>query len=318
MLETSARLLRLLSLLQTHREWSGAELAERLGVSTRTVRRDVDRLRALGYPVVATQGIAGYQLAAGAAMPPLLLDDDEAIAVAVGLRSGAGGTVTGIAETSLRALAKLEQVLPSRLRHRVSALSRSTVRVDAPSPAVDADHLLAIAEATRRHERLRFDYVSHNGTESARDVEPLTLVSWGRHWYLVAWDTARDDWRTFRVDRLVPHRVTGPAFPPRDPPEGGVTAYVAQQLSLGAWPWQTSVTLHESADTMTARVWPGLGVLEAVDAHTCLFHMGADSPHSLAWMILALGTDFDVDGPPELVDSLRNMRDRSSRALRRH
>ncbi|RCV50191.1 helix-turn-helix transcriptional regulator, partial [Marinitenerispora sediminis] len=192
MLETSARLLRLLSLLQTHRDWTGAELADRLGITTRTVRRDVEKLRTLGYPVHAAPGVAGgYRLGAGAALPPLLLDDDEAVAVAVGLRTAAGGTVAGIEESSVRALAKLEQVLPSRLRHRVTTLHAVTVAVPDSGAAVAPDVLTAIAAACRAHERLRFDYRDHAGQPSVRDVEPHRLVHTGRRWYLVAWDTDR-------------------------------------------------------------------------------------------------------------------------------
>src|SRR6266545_2546717 len=212
MLETSARLLRLLSLLQARRDWSGPDLADRLGVSARTVRRDVERLRSLGYPVHATSGTAGgYRLGAGAALPPLLLDDDEAVAVAVGLRTAAGGSVAGIEETSVRALVKLEQVLPSRLRHRVNALWTSTVPVPVPGDGatVDAEVLTAIAGACRDHQRLRFDYRDHGGSASVRTVEPHRLVCWGRRWYLLAWDTDRNDWRTFRVDRLQPRTPTG-------------------------------------------------------------------------------------------------------------
>src|SRR5687768_4750127 len=204
---TSARLLRLLSLLQAPRDWTGAELAERLEVSPRTIRNDVERLRGLGYPVHATRGsIGGYRLAAGATLPPLLLDDEEAVAVAVGLRTAAGGTVAGIEETSVRALAKLEQVLPSRLRHRVNALQSFTVPVppDRPGPTVDPAVLTVLAAACRDAERLRFDYRGHDGSATVRSVEPHRLVSWGRRWYLVAWDVDRQDWRTFRVDRIAP------------------------------------------------------------------------------------------------------------------
>ncbi|MGH8829124.1 MAG: helix-turn-helix transcriptional regulator, partial [Jiangellaceae bacterium] len=203
MIDTSARLLRLLSLLQARREWSGAELAERLDVSPRTVRRDVDRLRQLGYPVDATRGTdGGYRLGAGAEMPPLLLDDDEAVAVAVSLRTGASdGTVAGLEETSMRALVKLEQVLPARLRRRVNAVSSFTVPVPSAvaAPKVEAGLLSVIATACRDHERLRFDYRDHDAAESLRVVEPHRLVSWGRRWYLLAWDVDRDDWRTFRL-----------------------------------------------------------------------------------------------------------------------
>jgi predicted DNA-binding transcriptional regulator YafY len=315
MLETSARLLRLLSLLQTNRDWPGTELAERLGVSTRTVRRDIDRLRELGYPVDATRGTAGYRLGAGAALPPLLLDDEEAVAVAVGLRTAAGGTVTGIEETSLRALTKLEQVLPSRLRHRVSALQQATVRIGRTPPQVDPDVLIAISDACHRHERLRFDYTSHGGSTSRRDVEPHSLVNWGRHWYLVAWDNDRDDWRSFRVDRLRPRTPTGPRFAPRTPPDGDVVTYLHRQLSTQSWPWQTTVVLHEPAETIAAKIWPGMGVVEAIDAASCLLHIGGESPGTLAWMITALEVEFSVTGPRELVDHLRALGERCARAV---
>jgi predicted DNA-binding transcriptional regulator YafY len=300
-LETSARLLRLLSLLQTRRDWTGPELAERLGVTARTVRRDVDRLRGLGYPVDAVQGTAGYRLGAGTTLPPLLLDDEEAVAVAVSLASAAGGTVEGIQEVSLRALAKLEQVLPTRLRHRVRAVSAAMVRVDAPAPPVDAGTLLHIAETTRRHERLRFDYTAGDGTTSVREVEPQALVSWGRRWYLVAWDVARDDWRSFRVDRLQPKKVTGPAFPPREPPEGDVTTYLERQLASRTWPWQSIITVHAPADVVAARLWLGMGAVEAVDERSCRLHVGGETPENLAWLVASLTLPFTVTEPPELV-----------------
>src|SRR5215218_2209561 len=229
MLETSARLLRLLSLLQARRDWTGPELAARLGVSPRTLRRDMDKLRGLGYPVDATPGTAGgYRLGAGAMLPPLLLDDEEAVAVAIGLRTAAGGTITGIEETSVRALAKLEQVLPSRLRHRVTALHAVTVPLSPGGAQVDPDTLTALAAACRDHQRLRFDYRSHDGTATVRITEPHRLVHTGRRWYLVAWDVERDDWRTFRVDRVTPRIPTGPRFAPRALPDldvGGYTSY---------------------------------------------------------------------------------------------
>jgi len=237
MSETSARLLKLLSLLQTPREWTGTELAERLGVTTRTIRRDVERLRELGYPVHATRGTAGYRLGAGASLPPLLLDDEEAVAVVVGLRTAAGGSVAGLEEPSLRALTKLEQVLPSRLRYRVTTLHTATVRAgDEPGPRVAAETLMAVAEACRRRERLRFDYTDAHGAETVRTVEPQTLVSFGRRWYLVAFDLDRSEWRTFRVDRLRPRTPTGPRFEPRPLPYDDVATYVARQLSQAAWP----------------------------------------------------------------------------------
>src|SRR5262245_6206297 len=220
-MDTSERLLKLLSLLQARPGWTGQELAERLAVTARTVRNDVERLRRLGYPVHASPGVGGgYRLGAGAALPPLLLDDEEAVAVALGLRTAAGGAVAGIEETSLRALVKLEQVLPSRLRHRVNALHSTMATVPGVGPTVEAGVLTAIAAATRDRERLRFDYRDHDGSGSVRDVEPHRVVSWGRRWYLVAWDAGKQDWRTFRVDRMRPRRPTGPRFIPREVPGG--------------------------------------------------------------------------------------------------
>ena len=316
MLETSARLLRLLSLLQTRDDWSGAELAQRLGVTTRTLRRDVERLRELDYPVHATQGTAGYRLGAGASLPPLLLDDDEAVAVAVGLRTAPDSSVARIEEAALRALIKLEQVLPSRLRYRVNTMHTATVRVGGSGPAVSPDTLMAIADACRRHERLRFDYSSPRGGDTVRTVEPHRLVSFIRHWYLVAWDTDRNDWRTFRVDRLRPRTPTGPRFAPRQPPDGDVATYLAHQLSWRTWPFQATVTLHESADAVSARVWPGMGVLEAVDDHRCLLHLGADTPEVLVWMITSVDVDFTVtSGPPALADALRTLATRCLHAI---
>jgi predicted DNA-binding transcriptional regulator YafY len=218
---TSGRLFSLLSLLQTPREWPGPELASRLHVTTRTVRNDVERLRALGYPVEATRGpIGGYRLVAGTAMPPLLLEDEEAVAVAVSLRTASGGAVSGMEESALRALTKLQQVLPKRLGQRVDALQSHTARVAPYSrgPAVDGDLLTLIANAARDRELIRFDYSDRSGAGSERKVEPYRLVNWGRRWYLVAFDPQRDDWRTFRVDRLKETRSTGHRFRLRDLP----------------------------------------------------------------------------------------------------
>jgi predicted DNA-binding transcriptional regulator YafY len=205
MLDTSVRLLRLLSLLQARRDWSGADLAGRLGVTTRTVRNDIERLRILGYEVRSSTGITGgYRLAPGSAMPPLLLDDEEVVAVGLGLRAAAAGTVTGIEEMSLRALTKLEQTLPARLRHRLDALRHATVSAAAGGPTVDSETLTVIAGACRDQELLRFDYQGRDGDASVRRVEPHRLVYTGRRWYLLAWDTDRADWRTFRADRIRP------------------------------------------------------------------------------------------------------------------
>ena len=317
MLETSARLLRLLSLLQARADWSGPELADRLGVTTRTVRNDVERLRALGYPVHATPGVGGgYRLGAGAALPPLLLDDDEAVAVAVGLRTAAGGTVTGIQETSVRALAKLQQVLPSRLRHRVAALEASTVEIPASGPTVDAEVLTAIAGACRDHQRLRFDYRDHDGSVSVRSVEPHRLVHDRGRWYLVAWDTDRQDWRTFRADRVRPHTPTGPRFAPRDPPGGDVATWLLRGVGSAMWRYRARVTVHAPA-TVVAGLLPPAVLVEAVDDHTCIANVGSDTPQVLAVYLGMMDLDFQVDGPAELVEQLRALADRYRRATAR-
>jgi predicted DNA-binding transcriptional regulator YafY len=213
---TSSRLLTLLSLLQARRDWPGRELADRLAVSGRTIRRDVERLRRLGYPVESLPGPAGgYRLRAGAAMPPLLLDDDEAIAIAVGLGTAARASVSGIEDAAVRALVKLEQVLPAHLRRRVRALQAATTTIPGDGPTVDARHLTLIAAACRDAERVRFAYRGRDGAASRREVEPHALVNHGRRWYLVAWDRGREDWRTFRVDRLGTPASTGVRFRPR-------------------------------------------------------------------------------------------------------
>ncbi|MFD5102409.1 helix-turn-helix transcriptional regulator [Streptomyces albidochromogenes] len=317
MLETSARLLKLLSLLQTPREWPGPELAERLGVSGRTVRNDIERLRRSGYPVDATRGATGgYRLAAGAAMPPLLLEDDEAVVLTMAVRTVAQGAMAGMEEVSLRALAKLEQVLPSRLRRRTRALHQYTrpVPPDRPSPAVDTEVLMTLAAACRDHERLRLDYRDHTGAATRRLVEPQRVVNWGRRWYLVAWDVDRDAWRTFRVDRLTPRTPAGPRFTPRDDPDGDAAAYVAGQASAAAWRYRARVTVRAPAAAVLERINPAVGVVEAVDAGTCVLETGADTLDTLAVHLGLLGHDFEVSGPPELVARLRELAGRYARS----
>src|ERR1700694_6040772 len=257
MLSTSERLLRVLTLLESRRDWSGADLAERLEVSTRTIRNDMVRLRALGYPVGAAPGVAGgSRLGAGSALPPLLLDDDEAVAVAVALRSSTGG-VAGIEGRAVRAAGKLEQVLPARLRRRVNALSAYTVPVAFPGPTVEPQLLSTIAAACRDAEVLRMDYRKHDGTESTRSVEPYRLVHLGRRWYLVAWDRDRRAWRTFRVDRLQVRSPNGPRFTPREPPAKDIGAYVMHNVRSMPMPYEVKVLVHAAADVITERVARG-------------------------------------------------------------
>lgn len=317
MLETSQRLLSLLSLLQNPRDWSGAELANRLEVSARTVRNDVERLRTLGYPVHATRGAhGGYRLGAGPNLPPLLLDDEEAVAVTVGLRGATAGAISGIEEISLRALVKLERVLPARLRRRVNAIQSATVTVPPArrGPTVDAGVLTTLASACQDHERIRFRYRSHDGAVTRRTVEPYRLVNWGQRWYLVAWDAARWDWRTFRVDRLEPLPPTGSRFLPRPPPEADLAAYVARRVSETGWRFRARITVHAAAAVVRARIPPDVGTLEEVDAQTSVLVVGSDDVDTMAVYISLLGIDFSVREPPELVAKLEELANRYLRA----
>lgn len=314
--QTAARLLRLLGLLQSRRDWTGPELAERLEVTTRTIRNDVERLRGLGYPVHSTPGaIGGYRLGAGASLPPLLLEDDEAVAVAVGLLTAAGGDVSGIEETSVRALAKLEQVLPSRLRIRVSALQRATLSIGAAGAPVAADLLTAIAAAIRASECVRFEYEAFDGSRRQRIAEPHRLVHTRGRWLLVAWDTDRRDWRTFRVDRMRLRTGAGPRFTPRELPGGDPAAFVESGIGLATWRFRARVTVHAPAADVAARVPPGV-VVSPIDEGTCVAHVGSDSARMLAVWIGLLDADFSVEDCPELVEELRLLAERYLRATR--
>jgi predicted DNA-binding transcriptional regulator YafY len=316
-LRTSARLLRLLSLLQARRDWPGPELAGRLEVTTRTVRNDVERLRSLGYPIQASPGVAGgYRLGAGTSLPPLLLDDDEAVAVAIGLRTAASGSVAGLEETSVRALAKLEQVLPPRLRHRVNTLQTYTVPIPDDVPAVAPETLTTIAGACRDRERLRFDYLTHDRARSIRTVEPHRLAYLGRRWYLEAWDTTRGDWRTFRVDRIELHPPTGRRFVPREPPEGDLASRVARGVGQATWRYRARVTVLAPAGEVAARLPPAISV-EPIDERTCAVDVGSDTPHMLAVYLGMMDADFEVGEPPELVHHLRRLVERYDRATRK-
>ncbi|WP_327070316.1 YafY family transcriptional regulator [Kitasatospora sp. NBC_01250] len=315
MTDTPARLLKLLSLLQTPREWPGSELAERLGVSARTVRRDVERLRELGYPVQASLGaVGGYRLAAGKAMPPLLLDDEEAVAIAVGLRTAAGSAISGIEEASVRALAKLVQVLPTRLRHRVTALNAATVPLPGGGPAIDPELLAALAGAVAGPQRLRFAYRAADGAESRRQVEPHRLVATGHRWYLVAFDNDRDDWRIFRVDRITAAQPTGVRCPPRELPAPDAAAYVAGKLRERARTYRAVVVLPLSAAEVARRLGGAPVELEELDERRCRLRSGADTLEWLAFRLLTLGCDFEVEEPAELVSHLRELGGRITRA----
>ncbi|MFE1591533.1 helix-turn-helix transcriptional regulator [Nocardia sp. NPDC058705] len=313
MLETSARLLELLSLLQLKRDWTSSELAGRLGVSTRTVRADIGKLRSLGYPVDARPGVAGgYRLAAGTAMPPLLLDDDEAVAVAVGL--GAVATQgLGVEETSLTALAKLEQVLPSRLRRRVEAVREATSVVPLTEPPLDLSVLGAVAAAIRGHERLRFGYTKPGGTEGPRHTEPQRLVSWGPFWYLLAWDLNRADWRVFRIDRMGAPAPTGARFPPRVIPADNVVEYVVARVSKGAWKYRARVLVRAPAAEVAAKI--GIPIdIAVVDESTCRIELGSDDPDRLALRLTQLDVDIEVIDGDELAVAFDRLATRLRRA----
>jgi predicted DNA-binding transcriptional regulator YafY len=318
-LDTSARLLRLLTSLQNRRDWTGPQLAERLGVTTRTVRKDIDRLRQLGYQVHGTLGTAGgYRLGHSAIIPPLLLDEDEAVAVALGLRSAAGGSVAGVKEASVRALAKMQQFLPAHLRRRVAALEAFTVPVPSTGPTVDADLLTALAGACRDQQQIRINYRHPDGTQTRRDIEPHRLVNIGRRWYLVAWDASRDAWRTFRADRIhLPTNHAGRRFTPRPFPDDDPAAYVLNTVKFATWPYRVSVTAHANADTVHARL-PQYVIIKPIDENTCRVELSADTPQTLAVWLGTLGVDFDVQNPeahPDLIAHLRHTADRYHRAL---
>jgi predicted DNA-binding transcriptional regulator YafY len=313
MLETSARLLELLSLLQLKRDWTSSELAGRLEVSTRTVRADIGKLRTLGYPVDARPGVAGgYRLVAGTAMPPLLLDDDEAVAVAVGLGSVATRGL-GVEETSLTALAKLEQVLPSRLRRRVETVREATSAVSGAEPPLDLSVLGTVAAAIRGHERLRFGYTKPGGSEAPRHTEPQRLVSWGPLWYLLAWDLDRDDWRVFRVDRMAPHAPTGARFRPRVIPEDKVVEYVVGRVSKGASMYRARVLVHAPAAQVAARFAVPVDI-EVVDEFTCRVELGADDPDRIALWMAQLEVDIEVIEGDEVAAAFERLATRFRRA----
>ncbi|GIH18950.1 helix-turn-helix transcriptional regulator [Rugosimonospora africana] len=317
MANTSTRTLRLLSLLQTHRYWPGAELAQRLEVSVRTLRRDIDRLRELGYPVEAQRGVdGGYQLTAGAALPPLVVDDEEAVALAVGLQAAARSAVEGLAESSVRVLAKVVQVMPARLRRQVEALGAMTTPAgwDGPArPGVDPGVLTVVALACRDSEYLRFSYTAAGGQHTDRHVEPHRLVSLGRRWYLAAYDLTRHQWRSFRVDRLTAPYGTGSRFRPRDLPAADAAEFVRTSLGDLPHPYRVEVLVDAPAAAVRERIgrW---STVEQLDAEHCRVRMTADS---LDWPTMALGTlgaDFHVVDPPELLEQIHEWGARFKRA----
>ncbi|MFJ4175543.1 helix-turn-helix transcriptional regulator [Microbacterium sp. NPDC089696] len=315
MADPTARLLALLALLQTAPGRSGSELSARLGVSARTVRHDIDRLRGLGYPVDAARGSAGgYRLGVGGKLPPLLLDDEEAVAVAVGLRAAAG--VAGIADSGARALAKLEQVLPSHLRPTVDALRSSVDRApenndtDAPDPEVDAAALQAIATAIRNEEWLRFEY---DGVPVL--AEPYRLLTWHRRWYLVGREPHTGEWSTYRVDWMAVRMPTRRRFAPHPLPGGDYTAFAMRTIAVSGWVVHARLRIDAPAEAVLDRIHAAVGVVEPVDDSHCILVTGADSLDTVAAYIGMLMMDFTVESPPELIPRLQVLSERYARAV---
>jgi predicted DNA-binding transcriptional regulator YafY len=316
MSETTSRVLQLLGLFQSRRVWTGEELADRLGVTTRSVRRDVERLRDLGYPVHASKGHGGgYQLGAGAALPPLLLDPDEAVAMAVCLRLAAGGSVAGVGESALRALSKLDQVMPARLRSQVSAVHDSTVtltsgRSDSP---VEPDVLMSLARACRDHEHVAAGYVDLHGNTTQRRLEPYQLVTTGRRWYLLCFDRDRKDWRTLRLDRMADVRALGSTFTPRQAPDAA--AYVRRSISASPYRFTARVRYH-APQAAIAKAFSQTSVdIEPDGSDKCIVTTGADDPERMVLYLGMPGYEFEVLSPPEVVDAVRTVADRLSRAV---
>lgn len=301
MLETSARLLQLLSLLQMRREWTGAALAERLSITERTVRRDIGKLRTLGYPISASPGVAGgYQLGAGAKLPPLLLDDGEALAVALGLTAVTAGPVSGIGESALRALEKLEQVLPPRLRPRFAALKSSVTTLAVPITPVDPDCLTAISGAIAGRRQIGLSYTAYDGGTSRRLVEPYRLVDTGRRWYLVAWDTTREDWRTFRVDRISSPPTERQRYTPRKLPTEDLAEFVQRSITRSPYNHDVVVRLHAPLARIAESIGPTAAQIAADGPQHTILRTGSDSPDASLMHLAALDVDFEILQPQAL------------------
>ncbi|KUH95717.1 YafY family protein [Mycobacterium sp. IS-3022] len=317
MAETTSRVLQLLGLLQSRRVWTGEDLAERLGVTTRSVRRDVERLRDLGYPVHASKGHGGgYQLGAGAALPPLLLDPDEAVAVAVCLRLAAGGTVAGVGESALRALSKLDQVMPARLRSQVAAVHDSTVTLTSPTSdaPVEPDVLMTLARACRDREHVRAGYVDIRGNATQRRLEPYQLVTTGRRWYLLTYDRDKQDWRSLRLDRMADVRAQGSTFTPREAPDAAT--YVRRSISSSPYRYVARVRFHAPERILAQHFSAASATVEADGPDACIVTAGADDPERMVLYFATVGCDFEVLEPPEVVGAVRAVSERLQRSLR--
>jgi predicted DNA-binding transcriptional regulator YafY len=301
--QTTQRVLSLLSLLQSRPVWTGPELAERLDVTTRSIRRDVQRLRDLGYPVLAAQGVGGgYQLGAGRALPPLLLDDEEAVAIAVSLRLGTAATLRpgsgDMNEVALRTLAKLDQVLPARLRNQVRAVHASTASLERATDEIGLDQLLVLARACWATERVRFGYLASDGASTRRRVEPYRVVSAARHWYLMGYDLDREDWRTFRLDRMAELASTGSRFRPRPAPDP--VEYVRAAIAVGPYRFTARAVVHAPYAELVAQVPPAAATIERLDGSRCLLVAGGEDLELMAWHLARLPYQIEVLEPAEL------------------
>lgn len=313
MAATTARLLRLLALLQARSVWSSQELADELGITTRSVRRDVDRLRDLGYPVRASRGVGGgYQLGAGRALPPLLLDEREAVAVALALRLAANGTVAGIGEAAVRTMVKLDQVLPSTARAQVAAVHQATTTLGRPRETVDPDALMTISRAIRDHVQVRCDYQAKGGEQTQRRIEPYDLVVTGNRWYLVAFDLDRDDWRSFRLDRMSHVAASTFGFRPREQPD---PATYIRQATTQRWAQRAWLLVHEPADGVRDRVGNWGEVIDRADG-TCEIHVSADDFDAMAAWLMHGNLVFEVIGPPELKEAFARLARRAAQLAR--
>lgn len=314
MSETTARVLQLLGLLQSRRVWTSEELAERLSVTTRSVRRDVERLRDLGYPVHASTGHGGgYQLGAGAALPPLLLDPEEAVAMAVCLRLAAGGSVAGVGESALRALSKLDQVMPARLRSQVAAVQDSTVTLTSTAEdPVDPNVLMMLARACRDHEHVNAGYTDIRGNVTDRRLEPYQLVTTGRRWYLLAFDRDKQDWRSLRLDRMADVRALGSTFTPRPAPDAA--QYVQRAISSSPYRYVARVRYHAPRDVVAQTFSAASVQIEPDGPDACILTTGADDPDRMVLYLAMPGCEFEVLEPPEVADAVRTAAERLRRA----
>lgn len=316
MSEAPQRMIRLLSLLQSRRDWTGDELADRLEVTPRTVRRDVERIRDLGYQVSASPGVAGgYRLASGRALPPLMLDEPEARAIALSLRLLVGGGVRGADDAALSALVKLEQVLPHHLRTHVTDVQTSVESYAAPTPIVESEVLGTAAAACRNSDEVSFEYSKRNSPPTTRTVHPHKVVHVGGRWYLISWDMQRKDWRTFRLDRITDFRSTGRSFEPRQLPADDAADYIRRQILSPLAPHHAQILFHQPYNIVADRLRVRDGVLKVRDPDSCVLRIAAESLSRLVASLVVIDIEFTVIEPVELETHLNSLAKRFAAAV---